>query len=59
MIDKRFIGRVMPLFNTVVEAGRLRFFAKAIGQADPLYTDDATVRAAGHSGLPVPPTYLF
>ena len=59
MIDKRFIGHVMPTFSAVVEAGRLRFFAKATGQTDPLYSDEAAVRAAGHPGLPVPPTFLF
>lgn len=59
MIDKRFIGHVMPTFSTVVEAGRLRFFAKATGQTDPLYSDEAAARAAGHPGLPVPPTFLF
>lgn len=59
MIDKRFIGHVMPTFSAVVEAGRLRFFAKATGQTDPLYSDEAAARAAGHPGLPVPPTFLF
>ena len=59
MIDKRFIGHVMPTFSAVVEAGRLRFFAKATGQTDPLYSDEAAARAAGHLGLPVPPTFLF
>ena len=59
MIDKRFIGHVMPTFSAVVEAGRLRFFAKATGQTDPLYSDEAVARAAGHPGLPVPPTFLF
>lgn len=59
MIDKRFIGHVMPAFSAVVEAGRLRFFAKATGQTDPLYSDEAAARAAGHPGLPVPPTFLF
>jgi hypothetical protein len=42
-----------------VEKGRLRFFAKATGQDDPVYTDEAAARAAGHPGLPVPPTFLF
>lgn len=59
MINKRFIGHSMPSFSVVVEAGRLRFFAKATGQTNPLYTDDAAAHAAGHPSLPVPPTYLF
>ena len=59
MIDKKFIGHVMPRFSALVEAGRLRFFAKATGQTDPVYSDEAAARAAGHPGLPVPPTFLF
>lgn len=59
MIDKQFIGHVMPRFSALVEAGRLRFFAKATGQTDPIYSDEAAAHAAGHPGLPVPPTFLF
>lgn len=42
-----------------VERGRLRLFATAIGQTDPVYTDVDAARAAGHRDLPVPPTYFF
>jgi acyl dehydratase len=59
MIDKRFIGHVLPAYSVPVEAGRLRFFAKATGQTDPIYSDEAAARAAGHPALPVPLTFLF
>lgn len=59
MIDRQYIGHTMPKFSATVEKGRLRFFAKAIGQTDPVYTDEAAAQAAGHPGLPVPPTFLF
>jgi acyl dehydratase len=59
MIDRRHIGHALPPFSVPVEAGRLRFFAKATGQDDPVYTDEAAARAAGHPSLPVPPTFLF
>jgi acyl dehydratase len=59
MIDRRHIGHVMAPFTVPVEAGRLRFFAKATGQTDPVYTDPAAARDAGHRDLPVPPTFLF
>ena len=59
MIDRRHIGHELPAFQVEVEKGRLRFFAKATGQDDPVYTDEAAARAAGHSGLPVPPTFFF
>jgi acyl dehydratase len=59
MMDRRYIGHTLPAFQVPVEAGRLRFFAKATGQTDPIYIDEAAARDAGHRGLPVPPTFLF
>ena len=59
MIDRQYSGHTMPAFEVAVEAGRLRFFAKATGQTDPVYLDDTAARADGHPGLPVPPTFLF
>ena len=59
MLDRQYIGHTMPKFSVPVEKGRLRFFAKAIGQTDSVYTDEAAAQAAGHPGLPVPPTFFF
>jgi len=59
MIDRRYIGHALPAFTVPVEAGRLRFFAKATGQTDPVYVDEAAARDAGHAALPVPPTFFF
>ena len=59
MMDRRHIGHQLPPFQVEVEKGRLRFFAKATGQTDPVYIDEAAARDAGHPGLPVPPTFLF
>jgi acyl dehydratase len=59
MIDRRHIGTEFAPFTVDVERGRLRFFAKATGQTDPVYSDDAAALAAGHPALPVPPTFLF
>jgi len=58
-LDTQHIGHRFPPYSVDVEKGRLKFFAKAIGQTDPVYTDDAAARAAGHPALPVPPTFLF
>lgn len=59
MIDTRHIGHRFAPFSAAVEPGRLKFFAKAIDQSDPVYADEAAARAAGYPGLPVPPTFLF
>jgi acyl dehydratase len=58
-IDTGIIGRTSPAHTVEVERGRLRFFAKVTGQTDPVYTDVAAARRAGHPDLPVPPTFLF
>ena len=59
MIDRKFIGYRTEPFTVEVEKGRLRMFAKAIGETDPIYTDEAAAQAAGYRSLPVPPTFLF
>ena len=59
MIDRRHIGQVLQPHTVEVEKGRLRFFAKAIGETNPIYTDEAAARAAGYLSLPVPPTFFF
>ena len=53
------VGRELATITTTIERGRLRFFAEAIGETDPLYTDLGAARAAGFPDLPVPPTFLF
>lgn len=41
-----------------VEAGRLKLFAKAIGETNPIYFDVQAARAAGHPHLPAPPSFM-
>ena len=59
MLDKSFIGHKFPPFEADVEKGRLKFFAKVIGETDPVYTDEAAAREQGHPTLPAPPTYTI
>jgi len=59
MIDKKHIGRQLPTFLATAETGRLRFFAKATGETNPIYFDEQAARDAGHPNLPLPPTFLF
>ena len=59
MLKKTMIGEALTTHSAAVEKGRLRFFAKAIGETDPIYVDEAAAQAAGHRSLPVPPTFLF
>ncbi|MEV4898921.1 MaoC family dehydratase N-terminal domain-containing protein, partial [Nonomuraea sp. NPDC055795] len=43
------------------ELGRaaIRYFAEAVGDANPLYTDDAYAREHGYDGVIAPPTLIF
>lgn len=59
MIDQHLIGRALTPFWVTAEKSQLRFFAKATGQQDPVYTDEAAARAAGYRSLPLPPTFFF
>ena len=59
MFDPGFVGKEYPPFSIEIEKGRLRQFARAIGETDPVYTDEAAARAAGWRGLPAPPTFPF
>ncbi len=59
VIDKSFIGTVSEPRAIVVEKGQLKFFAKATGQANPIYFDEDAAHAAGHPAIPVPPTFAF
>jgi len=58
-IDPAVIGRELPGHEAVVERGRLRFFAQAIGETNPIYSDVEAAKAAGHRDVVVPPTFLF
>ncbi|MCX5394573.1 MaoC family dehydratase N-terminal domain-containing protein [Streptomyces sp. NBC_00094] len=58
-IDPALIGSRTPAFATEAERGRLRFFARATGQTDAIYSDPVAAAAAGHRDLPIPPTFLF
>ena len=48
----------LPPLPVDLERGRLRLFAKAIGETRPVYTDLKAARAAGYPDLPAPPSFL-
>ena len=58
-IDRSFIGREFPPVSLLVTRSRLRNFAKATGQDEPVYTDVDVAKQAGYRDLPVPPTFFF
>ncbi|GAA5153300.1 MULTISPECIES: MaoC family dehydratase N-terminal domain-containing protein [Amycolatopsis] len=58
-LDQSFIGRSYPPTSTY-EVGRekIREFADAIGDDNPVYRDPEAARAAGHPDVIAPPTFL-
>lgn len=58
-IDRSIIGQESDGETLLVTRSRLRAFAKATGQSDPVYTDVDAAKQAGHRDLPVPPTFFF
>lgn len=59
MIDKKQIGLEFDPVVVDVEAGRLRFFAKVIGETNPVYFDVEAAKAAGYRNIPSMPTMPF
>ncbi len=53
------IGKAYDRFTVDVEKGRLRAFAKAIGETNPIYLDEEAARKAGYQSIPAPPTFPF
>jgi len=59
MIDTKWIGHRFPVMRWEVEKGRVRSFAKVIGETRPEYLDEEAAQAAGYPSLLMPPTMLF
>lgn len=60
MIDrKKWIGHQLKTSVLTVDRTRLQFFAKVIGEKNPLYFDPAVAKDAGYRDVPAPPTFLF
>ncbi|WP_018133067.1 MaoC family dehydratase N-terminal domain-containing protein [Effusibacillus pohliae] len=53
----KWIGRQFGPYTFVVERGKIREFALAIGDDNPIYTDREQAVSAGFPDIPVPPTF--
>ncbi|WP_377890884.1 MaoC family dehydratase N-terminal domain-containing protein [Alkalihalobacillus sp. R86527] len=51
------VGIETKPFTFTVERGKVREFAKAIGDDNPIYHDVAFAKKNGYRDLPVPPTF--
>ena len=59
-LDRELVGRSYPP-SAVYEVGRAKIaeFAAAVGADDPVHTDPAAARAAGHPDVIAPPTFAI
>ena len=56
-MTSKFVDIPIPPLVVEVEKWQLCFFAKAVGETNPIYFDEAAARAAGHPSILAPPTY--
>lgn len=59
MIDRSFIGTRSEKRTVEVEKGQIGFFARTIGEENPIYFDEAAAQDAGYAAIPAPPTFGF
>ena len=57
-MDKNAAGKTFPPYEFRVERGKIKEFADAIGDPNPVYRDPAAAAKAGLPGIPAPPTLL-
>lgn len=57
MLDKTLIGKSFPALTVPVDKWQLKFFAKAVGEENPIYFDEEAAMAAGYRSILAPPTY--
>jgi acyl dehydratase len=58
-IDLAVIGRVYPAQLYEVSREKIREFAEAIGDPNPVYVDSVTAREHGHPDVLAPPTFVI
>ena len=57
MIDRKHIGHRFPPFRSLIEAGRIRLFCKAIGETSSLHHNVDAAREAGYRNILAPLTF--
>jgi acyl dehydratase len=56
-VNKDVLGKEYPPFAVTVERGKIKEFARAIGDLNPFYVDDAVGRASPWGDIIAPPTF--
>ena len=56
-VNKSVVGKEYPPFVVTVERGKIKEFARAIGDLNPFYVDDAVGQASEWGDIIAPPTF--
>lgn len=56
-IDRALVGKEYPPYVVTVERGRIKDFARAIGDLNPFYLDDRLGQASEWGDVIAPPTF--
>jgi acyl dehydratase len=56
-VNKTLVGKEYPPYPVTVERGRIKDFARAIGDLNAFYLDDAVGRASEWGDVIAPPTF--
>jgi acyl dehydratase len=56
-INREMIGRPLSPTTFEVDRGKIREFASATGDENPIYHDVEAAKEAGYNDLPIPPTF--
>jgi acyl dehydratase len=56
-LNQALVGKEYPAIHYEVGREKLREFALAVDEHDPVYHDEAAARAAGHPDIPAVPTF--
>jgi len=59
VVSRAVVGHTWALAPTPVEAGRIRQFARSIGETDPVHFDAGAARQAGYRDVVAPPTFAL
>ena len=57
-VNRSVIGKEYPPYTVTVERGRIKDFARAIGDTNPFYLDDRVGAASEWGDVIAPPTFL-
>lgn len=58
-VNKDVKGKEYPPFAVTVERGKIKEFARAVGDLSPFYLDDAVGRASEWGDIVAPPTFAI